>query len=58
MTAIKKKVKVTDAVEEDFLTASSDDDTQENAPGMKLGMNFAFCGRMFEMTKDSKILLF
>ena len=34
MTAIKKKVKVTDTVEEDFLTASSDSDTNDAAPGM------------------------
>ena len=34
MTAIKKKVKVTDTVEEDFLTASCDSDTNDAAPGM------------------------
>ena len=33
MTAIKKKVHLNDAVEEDFLTASSDSDTNESAPG-------------------------
>jgi len=35
MTAIKKKVHLNDAVEEDFLTASSDSDTNESAPGRK-----------------------